>query len=467
MTLGSEDYDELMEHGLSRDGDIDSVERGGGSGGLITGRLAFIALSLFGMLGLFYRESNFALADEGGGGGGSEGGGSSSGTHYKRMIWFDRGGFVDAGAEQPVQGWNSDSADYFLDRMEAIMGGEIRGSDGTGRPHIDKWRSAANEALANARRRSSSGRARIVGVGWAYLKLVPPPGYGFGHGYTYNELLTRAGNSTELPSADGWGDVVDGTGHSDARPGETWRDYIWRIGRVDNPGDDYSVVVVAVADSEPPQEISVPVTKSWLADAGYLSNRPKSVKLQLICDADGTKYEITLTAADGWKGTFEHVKPGKAYRLHEVPVPGYESTSKRKSGELKDGFTVSNTLQLTKRIVCKVWDNTSPNSGRPIDDSSVRPARIMVYLDGSDGSHREAELNVGNGWTHTWDGLIETLSTGEKVVYTVSEELLENYSCTVTTGSETYTLTNRIVSGFGKLTKEPSHPTWVHDAEPI
>ena len=30
MTLGSEDYDESMEHGLARDVDIDSVERGGG-----------------------------------------------------------------------------------------------------------------------------------------------------------------------------------------------------------------------------------------------------------------------------------------------------------------------------------------------------------------------------------------------------------------------------------------------------
>lgn len=147
----------------------------------------------------FASGTPLAFANEGGGGGGTEGGGGGdTSNHHLALIWFDRGGFVDAGNQQPQQGWNEDSMNYFQGLMESLMGGNITGTDGKGRPHIDKWRSAARQALDNARRRSGTGHARIVGVGWCYIPFHP--NFGFGHGYTYDELLTRPGilNGTKV-----------------------------------------------------------------------------------------------------------------------------------------------------------------------------------------------------------------------------------------------------------------------------
>ena len=408
--------------------------------------LGLLALTALGGIGV-------AFAADGGGGGGSVGGGDSSeSVEGRAFIWFDRGGTY--GEVDPAQGWDDDSSDYFLEIMEDYMGGELRGKDGTGYPHRQKYYDACDDALARARKRSGQAHARIVAVGWCWFRFDYGPGFGLYHGNDFDQLIKRKGNLTELPNKYGWNTEVDSTKHNDAKEDEVWRDYVYRIGRVDCPGSDYSVVVIAVASGEPQAKITIPVTKSWVADAGYTDNRPDSVTFTLT-GSDGSKKSLTVKAPD-YEGTFKDIDPNLTYTLTEASIPGYTSAVKRVNKEdIEKGFAVTNTLETTQRSVRKVWSGDERAT-------QYRPSSVTVYLVGSDGSRRPATLSAENGWVHTWTGLIKTLSDGTEVVYTVEEDVPEHYEFELSTEGETgFVVMNTMPPEPAEMTKEPSEPTWL------
>lgn len=270
-------------------------------------RRGAIALG-FGAVAAAIIPAGLLFAGEGGGGGGEEGGGSEGGgggeDHNGAValawVWFDQGGWASDGGMIPTQGWDDDSMNYFLgsnmrsglvvNRMNLIAGGSAsplednRIVDGTNDTEYNLYRSAAQQALNNARNRAGTAHARVVGVGWSFGMNTSHEWYINSAAYMTNngrrrfvDLLSSShcwgsrdpdnsnwvnylpsgyhyvgfGNAMDaadgLSDAYGWGETVSIAGYE----GQTWRQYLYDRANQDNPGQNYVWVVVAVADTEP------------------------------------------------------------------------------------------------------------------------------------------------------------------------------------------------------------------------
>lgn len=383
------------------------------------------------------------------GGASSSGGGVMDGRGFERAyFWFDRGGFAATGGS-PAQGWDDASAEYFANRMIAYVGQGMNSITGAlGNTH-DVYMQTARAAMDLARGRAKYGHARVVAVGWGFQRNRANFNFAYDKNSNFDMMIPRPATEEECPASAGW-DTISEVG------GETWRNYAWNQGRRDNPGSSYNLVVIAVADVEPESNIDVPLTKTWLADSGYLANRPAEVRFQLICDADGTVYETVLRASEGWTGKFTGVAPNKAYRLWEVPVPGYGASGAQVDGSnLAAGFTCENTLKTTERSVRKVWAGDE----RALE---YRPDELEVTLVGSDGRRYPATLSEANGWKHTWTGLIKTLSDGTEVAYTVEEESVPHYTARIEAEGDTgFVIENTLPPEPVKVKKSAMRPSWI------
>lgn len=220
-------------------------------------RRTFVVVASGAALALLGASAVTAFAGSGGGGGGSEsgGGGITVNTYNTAFIWFDDGGFTGSANQVPKQGWNEDSKNYFFNLMVQHVGLPFDYNvNQDGHPSYDFYSTAADQALQRARARSKNDRARIVGVGWAWTNptynssTVMRDRWCFARDSTgsavFTTMMPRMGNNSELPTSAGWDAIVQG----DTR---TWRQYVYDIGKQDNPGNSYVCVVVAVADDEP------------------------------------------------------------------------------------------------------------------------------------------------------------------------------------------------------------------------
>ena len=351
---------------------------------------------------------------------------------------------------------------YFLDQFNATNRhgrtlnpyGYPLGGPYANVPYPEIWMRVGREALDRARTRSGQAHARIVGAACYYYPSATNSAYNMltrtneGEA-TWQNLMVRPGSEEELPDEHGWGDIVDGYSVN-------WRQQTWNWGAQDNPGDEYMVLMVAVADGEPPASVDIPVTKVWSNDDSYTSNRPSSVTVTIV-GSGGTRKSLTLTAADNWRGTFKDLPPSETYPLEERTVAGYDFTL---SGDADSGFTATNKLRLTQASVRKIWTDDGF-----ADASSVRSSAVTIELTGTDGSRRTATLNAGNNWSHTWTGLLETMSNGKTVAYNVREIDMQGLDANwqVTYGGSLkagFTITNELVPGEANVNKNPMHGGW-------
>ena len=178
------------------------------------------------------------------------------------------------------------------------------------------------------------------------------------------------------------------------------------------------------------------VTKIWDDNDNANNNRPNDIVLHL---SNGTEDAVQPTKVENEDGSWTYTytdlavydEEGNAitYTLTEDTVLGY--TDGVVEGDQENGFTVTNTLELTSATVTKVWDDADNQDGK-------RPESLTVTL--SDGT--EVTLSDDNDWTATVEDLPK-YKNGEEVEYTWSEDSVEGYKLTGTVVEETETtLTN-------------------------
>lgn len=298
-------------------------------------------------------DTDFIAADDGGGGagGGGEGQGESRwagcGVEY---VWFDRGGW--AGESAPAQGsysfGDSDVPDAmywtFVNQLDKQIKDAIE-NPGSHRVYLasgadsnvttglngnqERWgilRQSYVNACNNAIVRGGdySQNARVVGVAVTYSLMYDDGVYYWMPGpdgnYTssvygmepedwntyWNLFDNKAGEDVMgdgygLPAAYGWSDYVNTTDFNDAYSNETWRDYIYRIGGVDNSTQPqaWQVYVVAVTDNMPPKPTG------QLKIRKYGSNNPDEWKLYgAVFEVKGTNGSVAgyLGIGGGGKG---------------------------------------------------------------------------------------------------------------------------------------------------------------------
>ena len=178
------------------------------------------------------------------------------------------------------------------------------------------------------------------------------------------------------------------------------------------------------------------VTKVWDDNNDINGNRPNDIVLHLSNGTEDAVQPTKVENEDGsWTYTYTNLavydEEGNAitYTLTEDTVLGY--TDGVVEGDQENGFTVTNTLELTSATVTKVWDDADNQDGK-------RPESLTVTL--SDGT--EVTLSDDNDWTATVENLPK-YKNGEEVEYTWSEDSVEGYKLTGTVVEETETtLTN-------------------------
>jgi hypothetical protein len=218
------------------------------------GRRQFLRLSsaAIGGIALAGLVPGIALADGGGGGGTDPHDTGQIGIISHYQFWYDDGSVGSDGTFSPTQGWDGDSVEWLKTRIRAMSGNLSDGSYAI-------IQNAANTALANARARTSSQHARIVGAGWNTIvydgRLVVATS---ASRKTFATMMDNTmGTAQELPDAFGWGRPWD-----EGNPAYTWRNRVFDMAAADNPGTkDYVVVVIAVSDGEPPMSGKVGLVK--------------------------------------------------------------------------------------------------------------------------------------------------------------------------------------------------------------
>lgn len=186
-------------------------------------------------------------------------------------------------------------------------------------------------------------------------------------------------------------------------------------------------------------QINIPVEKVWEDNNNQDDKRPNSVTVTLYADGQSTGKSLTLSKANGWKGTFENLdefKDGEKinYTVKEAPVSGYTAVV---TGDASTGFTITNsyTPETISISGSKTWDDANDQDGK-------RPESITVSLLADGSKVSEKEVTASDNWTWTFENLPK-YKDGKLINYTIQEETVPGY----TPSYSGYNVTNSYTPG--------------------
>jgi hypothetical protein len=195
-----------------------------------------------------------------------------------------------------------------------------------------------------------------------------------------------------------------------------------------------------ITNTHETETTSVSVTKSWVGPAGT------SATFALYADGADTGQTLTITADDGWTGSFDGLDKYAngneiAYTVSETAMGGVDSSdySTTVSGDASDGYVVTNTNTETVDVSGTVaWDDSD-------DQDEVRPDSVTVNLlqDGEVVDTALVEADTDGTWSFSFADLAKYDSDGNEYIYTVSEGAVTDYTTAVTGSVSTgFTITN-------------------------
>ena len=214
-------------------------------------------------------------------------------------------------------------------------------------------------------------------------------------------------------------------------------------------------ILTTLTNVHGPDKTSVSVRKAW--DDAESANRPNEIRVQLYGDGRAVGEAVTLSAANGWKYTWEGLDKncneagttGSAraivYTVEELEIPeGYQATI---SGSAEGGFVITNKLERVKLVIRKTFDITEPEPEeeeepelidirvtKVWDDNNnqdgIRPASITVHLYAGGEMIETAQLTEAGGWRHTFSGLPMQFK-GNRIRYSVTEDPVPGYTSQV------------------------------------
>ena len=184
--------------------------------------------------------------------------------------------------------------------------------------------------------------------------------------------------------------------------------------------------VYTVTNTHTPEQISLSGEKSWDDNNNQDGKRPQTITVSLMANNKDAVYQngsavdpVTVSAADGWKYSFENVPKYSngqeiQYKVVESEVSDYSATY--------DGLNIKNThtVEKTSITVNKIWDDNNDQDGK-------RPASVTVNLLADNRPIGQATVTAEAGWTYTFTDL-DVYANGQKIQYTVTEEAVTGYN---------------------------------------
>ena len=197
------------------------------------------------------------------------------------------------------------------------------------------------------------------------------------------------------------------------------------------------------------QYLNLEASKVWDDQDNVEGLRPESIEFQLYKNGTAEGKPVALSAGNNWKVTFSNL-PDKdsngnliSYSVKEVKVPAYYTVDKEEA-EFVDGkatLTNKRTPKTTEVTVKKVWDDAKNQDG-------LRPTTITVHLLANGEKVQTATVSgEGETWSHTFTNL-PVYKNGQKIIYTVTEDTVANYTATI----DGTTITNTYKPGKTSLT---------------
>ena len=197
------------------------------------------------------------------------------------------------------------------------------------------------------------------------------------------------------------------------------------------------------------QYLNLEATKVWDDQDNVEGLRPESIEFQLYKNGTAEGKSVALSAGNNWKVTFSNL-PDKdsngnliSYSVKEVKVPAYYAVDKEEAEFVDGKATITNkrTPETTEVTVKKVWDDAKNQDG-------LRPTTITLHLL-ANGEKVQTSTVSGEGetWSHTFTNL-PVYKNGQKIIYTVTEDIVANYTATI----DGTTITNTYKPGKTSLT---------------
>ena len=196
---------------------------------------------------------------------------------------------------------------------------------------------------------------------------------------------------------------------------------------------------VEIYNHHTPEKVSVEGSKTWDDASNQDGKRPESIIVRLF--ADGTEVTSkTVTANDNWSWSFENLDKYKdgteiVYTISEDIVADYTT--------VVDGYNITNTHTPEKTTISgiKTWNDNDNQDGK-------RPSSITVRLlaDGTEVTSKTVTAN--DNWSWSFENL-DKYKDGTEIVYTISEDIVADYT-TVVDGyniTNTHTPEKTIISG--------------------
>ena len=316
-----------------------------------------MALSAFTVLSLASGVMQSVSANGGSGSGGS-GGGHVTGDNPGYTVWFDQWG-ADG---QPIQGWNEDSMNNMQARIEGTVGKTMNPNPYNGaRAYLDIYQEAAREALADAQARSSTGRARIVGVTSIYYDNGSNMMAAYDTKANVMRLAgTRPGTATELPDNTGWSTTYNNV---DGATGTNWRDWLEQYGVAKAADTNLTMIVWAVAEGEP-------VPPNILINVGKVNTMPAITKGNSCYaqDLSGAVYEVhrKQDLSDAPLMTLTTDTQGNVTAPNEIPFDGANPYLYVKEVKAPKGFKLDPQVHIVSPYDKLTWNITS--NEEPMND---------------------------------------------------------------------------------------------------
>ena len=173
----------------------------------------------------------------------------------------------------------------------------------------------------------------------------------------------------------------------------------------------------------------ITVNKTWSDDNNANGKRPTSIKYVLKGGNTPIEQVVTgnVTTNENWSYTFENVPKYNDrnelinYTLEEEPVvqDGFKFYKKNISGDMNDGFDVTNTFKIpTETISVKADKHWADNSNQ----AKKRPTSIILRLkNGAEIVEDKTLTGTGDDWTYTFENVPKYNQFGNEVNYSLEE----------------------------------------------
>ena len=187
-----------------------------------------------------------------------------------------------------------------------------------------------------------------------------------------------------------------------------------------------------VTNNYKPGKTSVTVIKSWNDSGDQDGKRPDSIQVQLYADGEEQGEPVVLAAENNWSYIWSELDEKSAGKAIEYTVKEVGETEGKidfdgaeyqvtYTGDAAAGYEITNSYNTERVEVSgsKTW-NDKGNEG-------ARPESIMIRLYADNEEVARAEVTAENDWSWSFDNLPKYRDGGQEIIYTISEDAVDNY----------------------------------------